>query len=365
MPRPKKNAPSTNTKRKRVARPRKQVALSPGKPADNGAAAHFYASQIARHVFPSHPIAYGVGHGGGNTTGPSMAYSKTVRAIVTSAGTLSDYIVFRPGPSNNLPDVYIRQGTTTRTPNEVVATPDSAFTGVGSLFPDTSFLDGQLEWRLVGGELTITPISNRLNCSGAMSYCVIVEDSDVSTDQIDAILARDRRTRNVPKVPGVPIETHICEQFGSTETYIATMAFSGRPIDKIVARIPNDSGVAAQYLVEAVVHIEVAGTTVGSHGTHKPYDEPAYRRVNRSVQAHHHDAGAKHYTGWQRAEDVASRMGLSFKKLISEASHYGKTMLSVGGAATAANQLARVAGSAAMRYALPAARTAAPLLLTL
>lgn len=319
------------------------------------------ASTVAKFCFPRHPIAKHTGWIGGGTTQPTFKFSKRVRVIRTAAGTATENIVVTPNAADDVADVHIRNlnGATSAA---VVAVPDTTFIGSGSLFSNAQFGTGQLECRMIGMDVTLTPLGARLNTAGAVQAVLSHEDHLDSAVAIDTLISQDIRSKRVPKIPGKPISFTAFHHDLDTVMGMGTIPQSHGFLATealLAITIPSDGTAAVQYSLDIVSHWEVAGTSVAQVATPNLHDAPLLEKIHHEASTLHTMIQGAYLDPAKTADIVAKKStGFSFTDLVKMAG--GVANFIVGGTAIA-DSLA----SAAFSAAVPTLEAALPLMLAI
>lgn len=319
------------------------------------------ASTVAKFCYPRHPIAKHTGWIGGGTTQPTFKFSKRVRVIRTAGGTATENLVLTPNAADDVADVHIRNlnGATCAA---VIATPDTTFIGSGSLFSNAQFSTGELENRMIGIDVTITPLGARLNMAGAIQAVLSHEDHLDSAVAIDTLISQDIRSKRVPKVPGKPVSF---TSFHHDLDTVMGMGVTATPhfyaaTDPLLAiTIPSDGTAAVQYSLDIVTHWEVAGTSVAQVASPNLHDAPLLEKIHHEASTLHTMIQGAYIDPAKTADIVAKKStGFSFTDLVKMAG--GVANFIVGGSAIADSLT-----SAAFSAAVPTLEAALPLMLAL
>jgi hypothetical protein len=222
-----------------------------------------------------------------------------------------------------------------------------------------------LESRLIGYDITITPLGSRLSVAGAIQAVLAHEDHLPVGTAIDTLISSDIRSKRVPKVPGKPVSfTSFHHDLDEIVAMVPGSVAFGHSLHEpfIAITIPPDGTAAVQYSIDVLFHWEVAGTTVAQVSTPNLHDAPLLESIHHAASQLHSELQGQYLEPSKAADHIAKKTtGFSFSSLLTAASSVANFIGGAGKFAGAAESI----GMGMIESALPTIAEFAPLALML
>jgi hypothetical protein len=228
----------------------------------------------------------------GSSTMPTFKCSNrsmTTHAIDLASASLGSThltLIWRPNASNDVWGLCIAPDTAAgRTISALIAEPTSVFINeIGSFFPQTQFVGGELESRVVGAGL-------RVMCTGAPLYLQGTTESLVPADQLwseaDTPAATMRSSMNTRYHAKRLQSEHVMlyDNEANNDLFRGSPFINGVPNESIgTLRIPADASTPIiHFTVETVSHWEVSGREVRPASSATPSSSNLYDKLSEGV----------------------------------------------------------------------------------